>query len=334
LEGGFALDGYWVWGGSAVRGEDGRYHLFASRWPRELAFHPHWLTHSEIVRAVADSPLGPYRFAEVVLPARGEGYWDGRMTHNPTVHRFGGRYLLFYTGTTYAGAVAAPLASDSPQAIEALGNQRVGLATAPSVTGPWTRRDAPIIDVRPGQWDAFLTTNPAALVQKGRGILLLYKGRAVRGGRMRIGLAWAPHAETTFTRMTNDPLALFDRYEIEDPYWWEAGGRYLLIAKDQNGTATGTRGAGVCAWSSDALDWRLCEPPTAYPRAVSWSDGTTRPQHRLERPQLLIEDGAARYLFLAAADGPGLERGGHDDVTRARNVAVPLVRSDRTCDGR
>ena len=30
------MDGYWVWDGSTIRGEDGRYHLFASRWP---SFH-------------------------------------------------------------------------------------------------------------------------------------------------------------------------------------------------------------------------------------------------------------------------------------------------------
>ncbi len=83
--GGFAMDDWWVWCGSAARGDDDRYHLFASRWPRALTFTPHWLTNSEIVRAVADTPGGPYTFQEVVLPARGAGYWDGQMTHNPTI---------------------------------------------------------------------------------------------------------------------------------------------------------------------------------------------------------------------------------------------------------
>lgn len=43
--GGFAMDGYWVWCGSVIkatgRGEDGKYHMFASRWPRGLSFTPH-----------------------------------------------------------------------------------------------------------------------------------------------------------------------------------------------------------------------------------------------------------------------------------------------------
>ncbi len=40
--GGFAMDGYWIWCGSVVRGEDERYHMFASRWPQALPFNIHW----------------------------------------------------------------------------------------------------------------------------------------------------------------------------------------------------------------------------------------------------------------------------------------------------
>ena len=32
--GGFEMDDYWVWGASVIKGEDGKYHMFASRWPR------------------------------------------------------------------------------------------------------------------------------------------------------------------------------------------------------------------------------------------------------------------------------------------------------------
>ena len=55
------------------------------------------------MRASADKPEGPYRFEEVLLPPRGTEFWDGRMTHNPTIHRWRDNYLLFYIGTTYKG---------------------------------------------------------------------------------------------------------------------------------------------------------------------------------------------------------------------------------------
>src|SRR5688500_18798390 len=55
--GGFCMDGYWVWCGSVIKAEDGKYHMFASRWPRNITFHPGWMTDSEVVRAVSDTPL-------------------------------------------------------------------------------------------------------------------------------------------------------------------------------------------------------------------------------------------------------------------------------------
>jgi len=65
--GGFRMEGYWVWCGSVVKDEEGRFHMFASRWPTWLPMHPGWIVASEIVRAVADTPEGPYHFQEVVL---------------------------------------------------------------------------------------------------------------------------------------------------------------------------------------------------------------------------------------------------------------------------
>jgi hypothetical protein len=96
------MDGYWVWCGSAIRGDDGRYHLFASRWPKTVSCF-HWATHSEVVRASSDVPGGPYHFEEVVIAPRSAEYWDGMMAHNPTIHFHDGKYLLIYTGTTYLG---------------------------------------------------------------------------------------------------------------------------------------------------------------------------------------------------------------------------------------
>src|SRR5215217_7444136 len=91
-ENGFRMDGYWIWCPSIIRDDQGLYHMFASRWPDWLPMHPGWLTNSEVVRATATRPEGPYQFAEVVLPAREPEYWDGRSTHNPTVRFHAGRY--------------------------------------------------------------------------------------------------------------------------------------------------------------------------------------------------------------------------------------------------
>ena len=106
--GGFELSDYWVWCGAPIRGEDGLYHVFASRVTKEVPFHPHWLFRSEIVRAEAEKPVGPYRFAEVALPPRGGDFFDGRSTHNPDIRKVGDTFLLLYMGTNYDGPTPSP----------------------------------------------------------------------------------------------------------------------------------------------------------------------------------------------------------------------------------
>ena len=59
----FECEGYWSWGSSVVKGEDGKYHMFVSRFPKSLPFHPGWMIASEIVHAVSDMPEGPYQFS-------------------------------------------------------------------------------------------------------------------------------------------------------------------------------------------------------------------------------------------------------------------------------
>ena len=94
--GGFELPGYWVWCSSVAKGDDGLYHMFASRWPKRLPFHPGWMVASEVVHATAKTAEGPYKFSDVVLPARGAQYWDGRSTHNPRIVRSRGKWVSVY----------------------------------------------------------------------------------------------------------------------------------------------------------------------------------------------------------------------------------------------
>lgn len=68
-EGAFRMDDWIVWGGSVLKADDGKYYMYASRWPRHLSMRA-WVTNSEIVVAVSDVPEGPYTFQKVVLPAR------------------------------------------------------------------------------------------------------------------------------------------------------------------------------------------------------------------------------------------------------------------------
>ena len=322
--GGFAMDDYWVWCGSVIRGEDNRYYMFAARWPKELPFFTGYITHSEVVRAVSDTPEGPYAFQECVLPAHDLAAWDGQMTHNPTIRKSGNTYLLFYIGATYDGPrpTAEDLHSntDLRQCGEAYPNIRIGVATATSVSGPWTRSEQPILRPRPGKWDCSVVTNPAPCVLDDGRILLYYRSNTPDG--LRIGAAMADDHRSEFRRVADDPVLVLDGGNfVEDPFVWRAGGRFEMLAKDMTGGLSGETHAGIHATSDDGLHWAVSSPAKAYSRRVAWDDGSVTVQGCLERPQLLLDDsGRPTYLFAATADGPG----GFDRCSRTWNMAIPL----------
>jgi hypothetical protein len=326
--GGFRMEGYWVWCGSVIKGDDGRYHMFASRWPKDLTFHPGWMTNSEIVRAVADRPEGPYVFQQVVLPARGADYWDGRSTHNPSITRHGDTYILFYMGSTHPfddPPRGVPFALTDPRCIVARSNKRIGVATAKNLEGPWTRYDRPILETKPATFYSFLTSNPAPVVHDDGSVLLMFKSRRYEGvkhSRMMLGVARAKHYLGPYEVAGNEPVFSADKFgEVEDPFVWKTAEGYEMIAKDMTGNLVGEKHAGVHARSKDGLRWELAKRPKAWTRMLRWDDGTTQTMGQLERPFLLIEKGRPVYLFAASGDGPG----GFANMTQSFNVAIPLV---------
>ncbi len=324
--GGFRQPDHWVWCGSVIGGEDGRYHMYASRWPKAYPFFDGYRVASEVIHAVAETPVGPYAFQSVVLPDRGEAYWDGRMTHNPSILRIGDQYALFYIGATYRGARPAPdelHAETSPVPDASYATIRIGLATSDAPEGPWKRRDTPIISSRRGHWDASVITNPAPCLAPDGRLLVYYRGNlprapGVRGGR--IGLAAAPGIEQPFERLTDEPILAFGPGRIEDPYVWWNGTVYELVAKDLTGELTGEFHAGIHAWSTDAISWNLGDPPKAWSRTIQWDDGRSTTLGSLERPQILLEAGVPTHVCFAVADGPG----GFRDADNTWNVVVRL----------
>ena len=116
-----------VWGGSPVLDDDGTVHLFLARWPGS-GVTPGWYTDSELARYTAPSPEGPFAFAETVLRGSGTpGAWDRFSPSNPEVQRFNATYALFYIANSDTRRPAFPL------------NQQIGLVTAPTPAGPWSK---------------------------------------------------------------------------------------------------------------------------------------------------------------------------------------------------
>lgn len=333
--GGFRMEDYWTWDGSVIKGEDGRWHMFASRWPKRYPMHPGWLFLSEVVRAVSDTITGPYVFQEVVLQPRDRLYFDGRMTHNPVIRKVGGVYLLFHIGTTYGPDLPDDPALMPKETVrgtdhwcrEVWLHKRIGLAWSKSVFGPWVRRDEPLLHPRPGKWDCGTTSNPSPCVMPDGSIYMAYKSGHVTQGTalspFRIGIARADSWDQPFKRISDEPVFDFPNKAtiVEDPFLWHADGRFHLIMKDLSGDVTGDKGSGLYLHSRDAINWELGDPPGAYSRQLRWDDGDAQTVGQFERPQLLFDEkGRMTHLLGATA----LSEGDLQGVTDSWVTIVPL----------
>ncbi len=331
VNGGLQMEEYWVWGSSVIKGEDDKYHMYASRWPKMLPFHPGWMVASEIVHAVSDTPEGPYKFKDVALGARGAQYWDGKSCHNPKIVKYKDTYIMYYMGSTHpfeevTKENVANFNLKSKWCIAGRWGKRVGMATSKSPNGPWKRLDSPILEVKPNSYYSYLTSNPSPLIKEDGSVILLFKGRsykkdAITHSDMAIGVATAKSFDSHYTVVGDKPLFSMEHFgEIEDPHLWSDATGFHMIAKDQRGLLTGGHGDGVLAHSEDGINWVVDKNPKAYTKTVKWDNGKTIKQGQLERPFVLVENKEPTHIFFATMDGSG----GFANGTKTWNMVIPL----------
>ncbi len=303
----FTMAGYCVWDGSIIRDDTGRCHLYASRWPAELGYHG-WLTHSRVIRAEADHPLGPYTFVEQIDALNAQP-WARDMAHNARVHRLGDAYVMFYIGTTWGHddphIARRQCDGESRRQWTAIRfRQRIGVATAPSARGPWTPcPHNPVLHPRPGEWDHGMTTNPTVMVLPDGRTGMVYKSTAGRGAPLQLGLAVADTPVGPYARLQDTPLFADD---VEDPFVWREAQMYRMLIKDDTGDICGIQYAGLLYESDDGRRWRRVSDRPAYDLRVSWRDGSPPDAARfVERPCLVVDHDARRYLLNAVWIDPG-----------------------------
>jgi hypothetical protein len=298
-----AEDGYYVWGGSAVKGDDGLYHMFYSRWKEEHGFNA-WVTHSEIAHAISEKPEGPFKHKDIALPGRGAQFWDGLTTHNPTVQKFENKYYLYYMGTTGDGIAMRNLNFIHRN------NQRIGVAWAEDANGPWQRFDKPLVDVSPDELadDALMVSNPSVTQMRDGNFLIIYKAVAKHNDLPFGGPVThqAAIAETPIGPIQKHNKRIFykegEHFPAEDPFIWyqKSQDKYFALVKDMHGTFT-KQGVSLAFFTSqNGLDWMPAEKPLASKLEIRWNDGTIEKVARLERAQVLFENGKPIMLYCAS----------------------------------
>ena len=293
-------EGYYVWCCAPIYDEEGKVHVFYSRWSDKYKMGG-WISKCEIAHAVADSPEGPYTYVGTVLAPR-PGYFDATTCHNPHIQYLNGTYYLFYMGNS-DGSVHT---------------KRIGLATSKSLNGPWERSDKPILEAgSENEWDDCNTTNPAFLIHPETGKAWLYykswnrkdyineKGD-IRANR-KYGLAIADNIEGEYKRHEKNPVVDFSVYggnkQVEDAFIYIEDGKFKMLMRDMGYF---DHSVGLIFESENGIDWS--EPQIAWFGSEAYIEEPSAPSHlrrygRFERPQLLMKDGKPEYLFNAAQGG-------------------------------
>ena len=297
----FKTDGYYNWGASIIRGDDGKYHLFYSRWKREYGFLG-WLLFSEVAHAVSKSPTGPWKYKETVLRGRGKGHWDAITAHNPKIKYFDGKYYLYYCSTnmgdrdyTEAELIETAHTGYSHTNWKILRpNQRTGVAVSNSLNGPWKRSDKPLIE--PSGPITTLTVNPAIARGRDNRYYLIVKGDKPNEARFirnqAIAISDAPDGPFV---MQAEPV--IDYIDTEDMSMWYDRKR------DRFYGVFHTRGFIGMVTSADRIHWRKATEYILMSKVVPLTSGDTLKPDRLERPFIYTEDDEIKALSLAVKKG-------------------------------
>ena len=146
--------------------------------------------------ATASAITGPYTdFGAAVLSPSAAGLWDSRRVGEPSVIFQSGQWVMAYMG------------EDSDIAYQE--SEKIGIATAPAATGPWTRAAGnPKIDFgTSGEWDDALIADPHLFFYNGY-YWIMYVGGPVAAltGPGQQGLAYATDPTGTWTRYSGNPV--------------------------------------------------------------------------------------------------------------------------------
>lgn len=351
------IPGYFVWGGSVVKGHDGKYHMLFSIWESGMeggSFVKDWVLQSKIGYAVSDYPDRDFKFKKIVLKGRryqgDHSSWDAQMVHNPHLKKFDGKYYLYYIGGKDPGKQPkGSKAENIDQRGRVQQSLRIGVLEFDSfeklLAGNFDRPKRPLLSpptrVKPNNIldgspigteakpDNIIVVNPSVVYNPSTQKYMLYfKGNVYEPHWKGVhGVAIGDTPKGPFkpldvfvfdVRMPDGSLA-----STEDPYVWYSKKiqQYMAIVKDFSGRLTGYKKTLALLSSKDGISWNLTTNPLFMKRELRLLDGSLIEVDRLERPQLLLtEDGIPQYLYAAAA----LENVNSKNDGSSFNAQIPL----------
>lgn len=272
-----------------------------------------WETDSIVIRLKSSGSIsGPYSYAETVAAPRKDvvpALWDSKDCHNPTIHKLGTEYVLFYIGVG-VNATAAPATNASLAALLRLGEnaprydlvQTIGAAWAHTPEGPWNRIETPLLHATEpwecGGGPACGVSNPAVMVRPDGRLNMFYRGNQDRGIGVASAETWRGPWVKSAASVTgngifrgNEVVGLEDMYVWPNPPSTGRPGCHLVIHQEE----AGIENVGAHAWTADPMcldGWRLSSPrPShAYGPKIRWDNRSETTFASRERPQIVLSE--------------------------------------------
>jgi hypothetical protein len=273
------------WDGVVLKGPDGRYRLFGSRWDQAKGHDDWW--NSKGIWAVSSRLTGPYRDMGLLWPDN-----DGGRGHNVIALKLhDGTYAVVISETRNT-SVFTSASIDGPwhfageirvdqDAFHSLANAgpRGGDLTGPDPK-PWHGSNVNLVE-RPGGGFIMVQRSGQILLSE-KNILGPYR---VMGDSIYRGLPGLPQ---------------FHLENLEDPVIWFSGGWYHLLVNhwEQRQAYHLISRNGITGWRLQGLAYR---PGADF---IRYTNGVVNHWNKLERPGVLLEKGHVTALTFAVIDVP------------------------------
>jgi len=271
------------WDGPILKGADGRYRMFASRWEQARGHGAWW--QSKAVTAVSASLFGPYRDVGLNWPSDREG-----LGHNVTPLRMpDGRYAVVVSETRNGDVFVSP-SIDGPWRF--LGSITVDQSKYRSA---FVATDQPEKEPTPKPWRA---SNVSIIVRPDGAYEIVQRSGQILLSRKGILGPYEVMGRSIFIGLPGLPQKNLDR--LEDPTLWFSGGWYQMLVnhwEDRRAYHLISRD-GIAGWRLQGLAY---EPEADF---IRYTDGTVNHWNKLERPAVVIEHGHVIALSFAVIDTP------------------------------
>lgn len=266
------LKNWCYWDGKIVKDDDGRYHVYGSRWNQSFSHTEGWHVDSKGVHAVSDNVMGPYEDKGLIWPD-----WRNGMGHNVIgLRTHDGRYAAVTSEIT-DGEV---FISDSPDGpFELLGK----------------------IEVDDNGFDPDL----ARYARNGRmanvKILLRPDGRYMLIGRSTATMVSDDGILGPYKIMSDrvyKPFPDLPQTKNEDPTIWFSGGVYHIVYNHWPSKVSYhfTSLDGLTDWTYRGIAFHK------EAMVFRYTDGTVNDWTMVERPTAYVEEGHVTHFIFSVID--------------------------------